>query len=72
MISLELLVSICEIDKRWFFQGTDDDWYVKLSYGPRWVTYFVGSGYFDLHLCPFMTAKRERPTSYSPLSCMQV
>ncbi|KAM4095369.1 hypothetical protein ACJW30_08G024400 [Castanea mollissima] len=25
-------------------EGTDDDWYVKLSYGPRWVTYFVGSG----------------------------
>ncbi|XXG66425.1 hypothetical protein AAC387_Pa05g3908 [Persea americana] len=21
-----------------------DGWYVKLSYGPRWVTYFVGSG----------------------------
>ncbi|XP_031402370.1 E3 ubiquitin-protein ligase APD2-like [Punica granatum] len=26
-------------------EGTvDDDWYVKLSYGPRWITYFVGSG----------------------------
>ncbi|PSR86168.1 E3 ubiquitin-protein like [Actinidia chinensis var. chinensis] len=22
----------------------DDDWLVKLSYGPRWITYFVGSG----------------------------
>ncbi|GAB4859949.1 hypothetical protein Ancab_011428 [Ancistrocladus abbreviatus] len=22
----------------------DDDWHVKLSYGPRWLTYFVGSG----------------------------
>ncbi|PSS09491.1 E3 ubiquitin-protein like [Actinidia chinensis var. chinensis] len=21
-----------------------DDWFVKLSYGPRWITYFVGSG----------------------------
>ncbi|XP_058071459.1 E3 ubiquitin-protein ligase APD2-like isoform X6 [Magnolia sinica] len=26
-------------------QGREsDDWYVKLSYGPRWITYFVGSG----------------------------
>ncbi|KAF8402653.1 hypothetical protein HHK36_010742 [Tetracentron sinense] len=26
-------------------QGTpSDDWYVKLSYGPRWISYFVGSG----------------------------
>ncbi|KAF8394921.1 hypothetical protein HHK36_018860 [Tetracentron sinense] len=26
-------------------QGTpNDDWHVKLSYGPRWITYFVGSG----------------------------
>ncbi|KAI8523573.1 hypothetical protein RHMOL_Rhmol13G0084500 [Rhododendron molle] len=23
---------------------TYDDWYVKLSYGPRWITYFLGSG----------------------------
>ncbi|GMG98340.1 hypothetical protein Nepgr_000180 [Nepenthes gracilis] len=22
----------------------DDDWYVKVSYGPRWVTYIIGSG----------------------------
>ena len=22
----------------------EDEWYVKLSYGPRWITYFVGSG----------------------------
>ncbi|KAK9940777.1 hypothetical protein M0R45_017418 [Rubus argutus] len=22
----------------------NDDWYVKLSYGPRWVIYFLGSG----------------------------
>lgn len=21
-----------------------DEWYVKLTYGPRWLTYFVGSG----------------------------
>ncbi|XP_062171747.1 E3 ubiquitin-protein ligase APD2-like isoform X2 [Alnus glutinosa] len=25
-------------------EGTVDEWYVKLSYGPRWITYFVGSG----------------------------
>ncbi|CAB4282273.1 unnamed protein product [Prunus armeniaca] len=22
----------------------DDDWYIRLSYGPRWVMYFLGSG----------------------------
>lgn len=28
-----------------FFQDSpDDDWYVKLSYGPRWLTYFLGAG----------------------------
>ncbi|KAJ4970997.1 hypothetical protein NE237_004096 [Protea cynaroides] len=25
-------------------QDTDENWDVKLSYGPRWITYFVGSG----------------------------
>lgn len=25
-------------------EGTDDEWHVKLSYGPQWITYFVGSG----------------------------
>ncbi|GMY10591.1 E3 ubiquitin-protein ligase APD2-like isoform X2 [Fagus crenata] len=25
-------------------EDTDDDWFVKLSYGPRWIAYFVGSG----------------------------
>ncbi|KAJ4979400.1 hypothetical protein NE237_010180 [Protea cynaroides] len=25
-------------------QGIDENWYIKLSYGPRWITYFVGSG----------------------------
>ncbi|KAJ8749752.1 hypothetical protein K2173_012303 [Erythroxylum novogranatense] len=24
--------------------GTDYDWQVKLSFGPRWITYFIGSG----------------------------
>lgn len=24
--------------------ASNDDWYIKLSYGPRWITYFVGSG----------------------------
>ncbi|KAH7836637.1 hypothetical protein Vadar_003789 [Vaccinium darrowii] len=23
---------------------TYDDWFIKLSYGPRWITYFIGSG----------------------------
>ncbi|BBH04646.1 RING/U-box superfamily protein [Prunus dulcis] len=22
----------------------DDDWYIRLSYGPRWIMYFLGSG----------------------------
>ncbi|KAH7542249.1 hypothetical protein FEM48_Zijuj02G0053300 [Ziziphus jujuba var. spinosa] len=26
----------------------DDDWYVKLSYGPRWLTYLLGSGFMTL------------------------
>ncbi|KAL4188308.1 hypothetical protein AMTRI_Chr08g201820 [Amborella trichopoda] len=25
-------------------EGQRDDWYVKLSYGPRWIMYFIGSG----------------------------
>ncbi|XP_042959149.1 E3 ubiquitin-protein ligase APD2-like isoform X3 [Carya illinoinensis] len=25
-------------------EDADNGWYVKLSYGPRWITYFVGSG----------------------------
>ncbi|XP_043724038.1 E3 ubiquitin-protein ligase APD2 isoform X2 [Telopea speciosissima] len=25
-------------------QATDENWCTKLSYGPRWITYFVGSG----------------------------
>ncbi|XP_042481974.1 E3 ubiquitin-protein ligase APD2-like isoform X2 [Macadamia integrifolia] len=25
-------------------QATDENWYIKLSYGPRWIAYFVGSG----------------------------
>ncbi|EEF36766.1 ubiquitin-protein ligase, putative [Ricinus communis] len=25
-----------------------DDWYVKVSYGPRWMTYFIGSGFMTL------------------------
>ncbi|KAF2312561.1 hypothetical protein GH714_035070 [Hevea brasiliensis] len=24
--------------------SSDDNWYVKVSYGPRWITYFIGSG----------------------------
>ncbi|KAB1225755.1 hypothetical protein CJ030_MR1G019926 [Morella rubra] len=34
-------------------EGTDDNWFVRLSYGPRWITYFAGSGYFGLHLYPY-------------------
>ena len=43
----------------WFSQGINDDWYVKLSYGPRWITYFVGSGSFDLHLYPSHGRNKE-------------
>ncbi|XP_042481975.1 E3 ubiquitin-protein ligase APD2-like isoform X3 [Macadamia integrifolia] len=25
-------------------EATDENWYIKLSYGPRWIAYFVGSG----------------------------
>ncbi|XP_043726029.1 E3 ubiquitin-protein ligase APD2-like isoform X2 [Telopea speciosissima] len=25
-------------------QGIDENWYIKLSYGPRWIIYIVGSG----------------------------
>lgn len=28
--------------------GESDEWYVNLSYGPRWFTYFVGSGVMTL------------------------
>lgn len=28
--------------------GESDEWYVRLSYGPRWLTYLVGSGGFTL------------------------
>ncbi|KAK4792495.1 hypothetical protein SAY86_022930 [Trapa natans] len=24
--------------------AADENWYIKLSYGPRWITYFIGSG----------------------------
>ncbi|KAF8010610.1 hypothetical protein BT93_J1297 [Corymbia citriodora subsp. variegata] len=33
-----------------FKEGSPDNWYVKLSYGPRWITYFVGSGVMTILL----------------------
>ncbi|WCJ29186.1 RING/U-box superfamily protein [Euphorbia peplus] len=26
----------------------DNDWFVKVSYGPRWITYFIGSGMMSI------------------------
>ncbi|KAI4382435.1 hypothetical protein MLD38_008401 [Melastoma candidum] len=35
-----------------FEQGTprENGWFVEVSYGPRWITYFVGSGFITLIL----------------------
>ncbi|XP_073008224.1 E3 ubiquitin-protein ligase APD2-like isoform X1 [Typha latifolia] len=37
-------VAILASGPRKLQDGQSDEWYVKLSYGPRWITYFVGSG----------------------------
>ncbi|XP_030447688.1 E3 ubiquitin-protein ligase APD2-like isoform X1 [Syzygium oleosum] len=34
-----------------FKEGSpDNNWYIKVSYGPRWITYFVGSGVMTILL----------------------
>lgn len=31
-------------------QGANNEWNVKLSYGPRWTTFFLGSGYVSIFM----------------------
>ncbi|KAM7260140.1 hypothetical protein ACFE04_015881 [Oxalis oulophora] len=46
----------------------DENWYVKLSYGPRWIIYFVGTGVLTalvllgLLLCNMCQRNREQAT----------
>jgi hypothetical protein len=52
-------------NKLLFFQGaSDEDWYVKLSYGPRWIIYIIGSGYFNGHAYHFYSTEKENPHLY--------
>ncbi|KAL5748084.1 hypothetical protein ACOSP7_025123 [Xanthoceras sorbifolium] len=45
-------------------EGTfNDNWYVKISYGPRWMTFFVGSGMMTvLMLLAFRFCKTSQTT----------
>nr|CAD1824148.1 unnamed protein product [Ananas comosus var. bracteatus] len=45
---LEENVAILASGPRKLQEGKSDEWYIKLSYGPRWITYFVGSGLMTL------------------------
>ncbi|KAF5446724.1 hypothetical protein F2P56_032326 [Juglans regia] len=51
-------------------EGTDDGWYVKLSFGPRWITYFLGSGIMTIlilsavKLSNMFQATDENPTGF--------
>ncbi|KAH9303363.1 hypothetical protein KI387_014946, partial [Taxus chinensis] len=52
--------------------GERDEWYVRLSYGPRWLTYLVGSGGLTLlilGMIKFMTKLQsgsEEPSDHLP------
>ncbi|XP_042955581.1 E3 ubiquitin-protein ligase APD2-like isoform X1 [Carya illinoinensis] len=48
-------------------EGTDVGWYVKLSFGPRWITYFLGSGIMTiLILSAFRFSNTFQTTDENP------
>lgn len=66
-------LNFCLLWFSYFVQDSpSNEWYVKMSYGPRWATYVVGIGIFLFSFKPFTYGDNMLICLFLPLAAMTV